>query len=55
MRFFVCNVFCNRYYDIALAAETDICSQMFDNDPSDPLADEKLDFNKTLAFTNLPN
>ena len=25
---------------------------MFDNDPSDPLADEKLDFNKTLAFTN---
>ena len=40
-------------YDIALAAsETDICSQMFDNDPSDPLADEKLDFNKTLAFTN---
>ena len=40
-------------YDIALAAsETDICNQMFDNDPSDPLADEKLDFNKTLAFTN---
>ena len=40
-------------YDIALAAsETDICSQMFDNDPSDPLADEKLDFDKTLAFTD---
>ena len=37
---------------ILAASETDICNQMFDNDPSDPLADEKLDFNKTLAFTN---
>ena len=38
-------------YDIALAAEgTDICAQMFDGDASDPTAQEKLDFSKTLAF-----
>ena len=38
-------------YDIALAAEkTDICAQVFDYDPFDHNADEKLDFTKTLAF-----
>ncbi len=38
-------------YDIALAAEgTDICESMFDGDGSDPDAQNKLDFNKTLAF-----
>jgi hypothetical protein len=40
-------------YDIALAAEnTDICEKMFDGDPADPQAEEKLDFSKTLAFKN---
>lgn len=40
-------------FDIALAAEgIDICERMFDGDPSDPQAQEKLDFEKTLAFTN---
>jgi hypothetical protein len=40
-------------YDIALAAEnTDICDVMYDGDPPDPDAQEKLDFSKTLAFTN---
>ncbi|MEM6966037.1 MAG: asparagine synthetase B [Bacteroidota bacterium] len=38
-------------YDIALAAEgVDICEQMFDGDPADPNAQEKLDFSKTFAF-----
>jgi hypothetical protein len=38
-------------FDIALAAEnTDICEYMFDGDPMDPNAQEKLDYNKTLAF-----
>tara|TARA_B110000444_G_C18803392_1_gene578636 strand:- start:441 stop:1622 length:1182 start_codon:yes stop_codon:yes gene_type:complete len=38
-------------YDICLAAEgTDICAQMFDGDSSDPNAQNKLDFSKTLAF-----
>lgn len=38
-------------YDIALAAEgVDICHQVFDYDPADPKAQEKLDFSKTLAF-----
>ena len=38
-------------YDISLAAEgTDICAQMFDGDPADPTAQDKLDFSKTLAF-----
>tara|TARA_B100000902_G_scaffold257692_1_gene243921 strand:- start:1646 stop:2827 length:1182 start_codon:yes stop_codon:yes gene_type:complete len=38
-------------YDIALAGEkTDICAQVFDYDPFDHNADEKLDFTKTLAF-----
>ena len=40
-------------YDIALAAEgVDICDVMFDGDPMDPNAQEKLDFDKTFAFTN---
>ncbi len=40
-------------YDIALAAENvDICDIMFDGDPPDPNAQEKLDFSKTLAFDN---
>ena len=40
-------------FDIALAAHNvDICSSMFDGDPPDPDAQQKLDFNNTLAFTN---
>lgn len=40
-------------YDIGLAAENvDICNVMFDGDPPDPGAQEKLDFSKTLAFEN---
>jgi hypothetical protein len=40
-------------YDIALAAEgTDICETMYDGDPADPLANQKLDYGKTLAFRN---
>ncbi len=40
-------------YDIALAAEgIDICERMFDGDGSDPLAQEKLNFDNTLAFTD---
>ena len=40
-------------YDIALAAEgIDICDKMYDGDPPDPNAQEKLDFSKTLAFKN---
>ena len=40
-------------YDIALAAENvDICDVMYDGDPPDPHAQEKLDFSKTLAFQN---
>lgn len=38
-------------YDIALAAQgTDICEYMFDGDPADPNAQNKLDFSKTFAF-----
>jgi len=38
-------------YDIALAAEgIDICDSPFDGDPADPNAQQKLDFDKTLAF-----
>ncbi len=38
-------------YDIALAAEgDDICDQMFDGDPPDPQAQQKLDYGKTFAF-----
>lgn len=40
-------------YDIALAAEgDDICDVMYDGDPPDPDAQQKLDYSKTLAFTN---
>lgn len=39
--------------DIALAAEgVDIVASVFDGDPVDPNAQEKLDFEKTLAFEN---
>ncbi len=40
-------------YDIALAAEgVDICAEVYDGDPMDPNAQEKLDFSKCFAFTN---
>ncbi|SMD32087.1 hypothetical protein SAMN04488029_0427 [Reichenbachiella faecimaris] len=40
-------------YDIALSAEgVDICESMFDGDPADPQAQNKLDFKKTFAFEN---
>jgi len=40
-------------YDIALAAEnTDICDVMFDGDPPDRNAQQRLDFTKTFAFQN---
>lgn len=40
-------------FDIALAAEgVDICERMFDGDPADPLSQEKLNYNKTFAFTD---
>jgi hypothetical protein len=40
-------------FDVALAAEgVDICDVMFDGDPMDPNAQEKLDFSKCLAFHN---
>lgn len=40
-------------YDVALASEgVDICDVMFDGDPTDPDAEKKLDFSKTLAFEN---
>jgi hypothetical protein len=38
-------------YDIALAADgIDICERMYDGDPMDPNAQEKLNFDNTLAF-----
>ncbi|HPF50448.1 MAG TPA: hypothetical protein PK335_02680 [Draconibacterium sp.] len=40
-------------YDISLAATgIDICQPMFDGDPMDPDANEKLDFKRTFAFEN---
>lgn len=40
-------------YDIALAAaSTDICDVMFDHDPPDPNAQEKLDYSESFAFQN---
>jgi hypothetical protein len=40
-------------FDIALAAQgLDICASMFDGDPADPRAQDKLDFSKTFAFEN---
>lgn len=40
-------------YDIALsAAGIDICSEMFDGDPADPKAQDKLDYHQCFAFTD---
>ncbi|WP_304066787.1 asparagine synthetase B [Pedobacter glucosidilyticus] len=40
-------------FDIALAAAgTDICESMFDGDPADPQAQQKLKFDNTFAFHN---
>ncbi|MFH1049799.1 MAG: asparagine synthetase B [bacterium] len=40
-------------FDIALAAmNVDICESMFDGDPANPQANEKLDYSQTLAFEN---
>lgn len=40
-------------YDIALAAQgVDICDVMFDGDPMDPNAQEKIHFHRTFAFGN---
>ena len=40
-------------YDIALAADgVDIVDYMFDGDPPDPRAQQKLNFNNTFAFQN---
>jgi hypothetical protein len=40
-------------YDIALAAEgIDICERMYDGDPADPTAQNKLNYESTLAFTD---
>ncbi|PKQ45115.1 asparagine synthetase B [Confluentibacter flavum] len=40
-------------FDIALAAEgLDICEPMFDGDGSDPGYQNKIDYNRTFAFTN---
>lgn len=40
-------------YDIALAAEgVDICAEVFDGDPVEAGAQDKLDFSKTFAFTD---
>ncbi|MCO5233037.1 MAG: hypothetical protein M9888_04815 [Chitinophagales bacterium] len=40
-------------YDIALSADgIDICHQVYDGDPADPQAQQKLDYSKTFAFEN---
>lgn len=40
-------------YDIALSADgVDIVDRMFDGDPPDPRAQQKLDYNRTYAFTD---
>ncbi len=40
-------------FDIALAADgVDICASMYDGDPEDPDAQEKLNYDKCFAFTN---
>lgn len=40
-------------FDIALAAEgVDICEPMFDGDPSEASYQNKIDYNKTFAFTD---
>jgi hypothetical protein len=41
-------------YDISLAAQnTDICESMFDGDPADPQAQQKLNYDQCFAFKNL--
>lgn len=41
-------------YDIALAARgVDIAAEMYDGDPADPRANEKIDFSRTMAFRNI--
>lgn len=40
-------------FDVALAADgVDICDVMFDGDPADPQAQQKLNFDNCIAFTN---
>lgn len=40
-------------YDISLSAiDVDICEQMYDGDAADPNAQQKINYNNTLAFTN---
>ncbi len=40
-------------FDIALAAmDIDICHEIFDGDPADSQAQQKLDFSRTVAFEN---
>ncbi|MCU0354895.1 MAG: asparagine synthetase B [Cytophagales bacterium] len=40
-------------YDIALAADgVDICESVYDGDPADPNAQQKMDYGKTFAFRN---
>jgi hypothetical protein len=40
-------------YDIALSAEgVDICERMYDGDAADPQAQDKINYNNTLAFTD---
>ena len=40
-------------YDITLSAQgTDICESVFDGDPSDPMAQQKLDYSQCFAFKN---
>lgn len=40
-------------YDIAISSENvDICEKMFDGDPADPLAQQKIEFDKGFAFEN---
>jgi len=40
-------------YDIALAAQNvDIAAEIFDGDPADPQAQQKLDYSQTLVFEN---
>jgi hypothetical protein len=40
-------------FDISLAAQNvDICAQMYDGDPIDPDANNKLDYSQALAFQN---
>ena len=41
-------------YDISLVCtlNVDICAQMYDGDAADPNAQQKLNFDNTLAFTN---